>query len=575
MTSAVQGKTVFHKFWYFLRKYVLTLKRFDLCLQGSLLVIILLESNAMLLLRRDAGTGYIQARVEDWVIVGTAIIEYILGGVLAWSGRGRRNLALAGCLAVTAICGLLVLAFPYKEATPPTVELCDGSPISAYTNPLSETKDDAKPYRITALILTVVMSSLSMISVWAHGLTYLDDHEPHNGTYFYGILISIRLSLGLSGPNWLRPGAVRDDWWVAHLALSLLTLIFAVQFTLFPKKMPDYKEIETTEDIRFIPSLVRVMKNKVFNIQVGALACLNAGLFGFIYYDRAYVQARFHIESVYNDLRTSRAISDLFRALVVIFFVMIFRVRFSDRRRDGVKANTAARVGGVVAIFVAIFFSVIAGLQCPIDDIADMNDGKWQQPQCSRDCGCDSTNYGFTPVCVLDTGTTYFSPCNAGCHGYEDINGFLLFQNCTCGAERVVRGSCSLLSCRSIFSIYQLIYTVTVAVGAAAILMQGMVLLRAVSQWDKPIAIGVALAMVSVLANVLGHFIYMLISHFTCAYLGKDGACLFHHPTLWWAAVASAILAVCSAILSLISSRVEQSSGTGVTTLEENISMEE
>lgn len=33
--------------------------------------------------------------------------------------------------------------------------------------------------------------------------------------------------------------------------------------------------------------------------------------------------------------------------------------------------------------------------------------------------------YGFSPVCGVDTQTTYFSPCNAGCGEYEDLNGFL------------------------------------------------------------------------------------------------------------------------------------------------------
>lgn len=42
--------------------------------------------------------------------------------------------------------------------------------------------------------------------------------------------------------------------------------------------------------------------------------------------------------------------------------------------------------------------------------------------------------------------------------------------------------------------------------------MQGMVFLRAVQRRDKPVAIGVLMASVGLLANVLGHLLYMLIS---------------------------------------------------------------
>lgn len=70
--------------------------------------------------------------------------------------------------------------------------------------------------------------------------------------WFPGILISIRLSLGLSGQVWLRPGAFRDDWWEAHLSLSMLTLMFAVLFTLFPKKMPN-SNIEKPDETGIAP----------------------------------------------------------------------------------------------------------------------------------------------------------------------------------------------------------------------------------------------------------------------------------------------------------------------------------
>lgn len=61
-------------------------------------------------------------------------------------------------------------------------------------------------------------------------------------------------------------------------------------------------------------------------------------------------------------------------------------MRFSGRRNDGVKGNTASKVGGAVAIFVGILFSVLAALSCNTGDMAGF-DGDYRQPECSMQCG--------------------------------------------------------------------------------------------------------------------------------------------------------------------------------------------
>lgn len=42
--------------------------------------------------------------------------------------------------------------------------------------------------------------------------------------------------------------------------------------------------------------------------------------------------------------------------------------------------------------------------------------------------------------------------------------------------------------------------------------MQGMVVLRSVRRRDKPLALGVSCAIIGLLAHLLGHLFYMLIS---------------------------------------------------------------
>ncbi|XP_072933645.1 uncharacterized protein [Epargyreus clarus] len=534
--------------WQLLRKYILTIPRFDLFLQGTLLIVTLLEANVFLLIRRNDSSGYIRSINEDWVTVGAGGAQFLLGAVVAFYGSSRRHFALSGWLAITSICSLIVLAFPFADSDPPSVKLCGGDSISAYSSIII---DGNKTPRTVFLVLTAILCSLAKISVWAHGLTYLDDHEPQNGPYFYGILISIQLSLGLNGWSWLQPGSLRDDWWEAHVSVSCLTLMFAILFTLFPKRMPDYKELDEGEDTALWPTLLRLFGNKVFMLQSVAISLLHAALFSFIDFDDEYIQARFHVETIRQDPRTSRAINDIFRSLVIIFFVTVFRVRFSMRRSDGVKASTASRVGGVVAIFVAIFFSVLTALGCDLDTIAGVN-GEYTQPDCSLDCGCNSENYGFSPVCMLDSLSTYFSPCHAGCNQYEDLNGFVLLSNCTCGIEkqRAIRGHCRLSSCQSTYSFYLLFFTLVLAVAGASCVMQGMVILRSVKRCDKPVAVGVSFAIIAVLAHVLAHLFYMMISHLTCAYK-HNSVCLLHHPTLWTMGLTSVVLTLSSAAVSI------------------------
>ncbi|KAI8437300.1 hypothetical protein MSG28_011670 [Choristoneura fumiferana] len=648
---------------------------------------------------------------RDWVQVSAAVVEFTFGALIAWWGQARKNLALSGWLVAAAASGLLVLAFPFED-----VDLCGGEEIAALSYRSSQMDPNVIP-RVAVLVLTAAFCAIGRLSVWAHGLTYLDDHEPENGAYFYGMLISIRLSLGLNSVSWLEPFAMRRIWWIVQLIICSLALFFAFLFTLFPRRMEKYQLVEDEiANKGLVQTLSRVLKNKTFLVQSAALSCLYTAVFSFIRFDSDFVQAQFHVETVREDPRASRAITDRFRTFVVILFIMLFRTYFSVRRTVGVKATTAARVGGLFAIVVAVPFVVLASIHCELGDSSmrrqhfndvflavpcrlqelygpewillmfalmlafgdlscafsynggcllhnptlwsmavlklcggeevsvlsyrsnhedpnvipriallvltagfcalgrlsvwahgltylddhepengayfygilisirlslGLNGVSWLQPGSTRsdwweahlsvcmltlmfailftlfprrmdkyklvddeliDRGllptlgrvvrnktvlvqsaalsflyaavfsfirCASQNYGFSPVCAVNTSTTYFSPCHAGCRSYEDLNGFL---------------SCSRSCSRS----------------------QGMVLLRSVLVSDKAVAIGASFATIALLSHV---------PDLMCAF-SYNGGCLLHNPTLWSMAVLSASLSVVSGILSLIASRV-------------------
>ncbi|KAL0868196.1 hypothetical protein ABMA27_007737 [Loxostege sticticalis] len=449
----------------------------------------------------------------------------------------------------------MILAFPFARPNPPAVELCGGETIAPLSRSTDLEPDPLVVPRTVFLAISAVVCVCTKISIFTHGLTYLDDHEPEKGAFFYGILISIQLSLGLSGQDVLIPGAVRDDWWVAQICLSMLTLMFAILFALFPKRKLKDEENEERDGDGFFPSVGRILGSKYLILQLGAVGAISAALYSFNYYESEWIHARYHVETEREDLRSPNTAAKFFRPLVIIFFVLIFRTHFSSPRSTGPKPNTASRVGGITAILVAIFFVVLAFMSCDTGAVAGMETGEFVNPECSSQCGCNSERYRFAPVCALDTTTTYFSPCQAGCSEYENLNSFLLFNNCTCSAGHTVRGACALPTCQLVYALYQVFYTVILAISGASLLMQGMVFLRAVQRRDKPVAIGVLMASVGLLANVLGHLLYMLISHLTCAF-SVEGVCRFHQPSVYSMALVSAAFCLCSAIVSIIAGKV-------------------
>lgn len=50
---------------------------------------------------------------------------------------------------------------------------------------------------------------------------------------------------------------------------------------------------------------------------------------------------------------------------------------------------------------------------------------------CNSNCVCDGISYN--PVCDRSTGTTYYSPCHAGCKTFDEKKN--LYTDCTCSAD--------------------------------------------------------------------------------------------------------------------------------------------
>ncbi|XP_048478261.1 solute carrier organic anion transporter family member 2A1 [Plutella xylostella] len=599
---SLKGDTAWQKLRSLI-SWLLPLPRFDLFLQGTLLILTLYDGFAYLLLKRSAAAGEVSGNVEDLVYIGAGCCELLLAPVLAWWGRRRRPAALAGWLLAAAVSGLLVLGFeqPEVEAAGVRCELLlalvlawwgrrrrpaalagwllaaavSGLLVLSFEQPEVEAagvqlcgapplpsppQQPGSSIRGSLVIITVLLCTLARVSVFAHGVTYLDDHHPTNAAYYYGILVSIRVSTLINARSWFAAHAQGPDWWKGQLSLAMLTLMFGVLFLLFPRRMPGWAVEETVEDkssgratillyayLGLRSTLARLLRSPVFVVQTLGLATLNAGLWGFVFQEEVFARARYHIAEApgWSDGRTSRLVSNTLRTFVVVFFVAIFRMRFSGRFPDGIKATTASKVAAVLALLTAALFTVIAVLDCETSAVAGL-ETEYEQPECSQQCECDSGRYGFAPVCDVSTQTTYFSPCHAGCSQAEDLNGFLLLSSCACGGGRAVRGACSLRACATSWALYQILYVNAVALAAASLLMQGLATLRAVRHSDKAAAVGLSLGVVGFVTQAPAHVLYMGISASQCLY--SSAPCLLHSQALpAYLAASTAALAALSA----------------------------
>ncbi|KAL4705204.1 hypothetical protein ACJJTC_000202 [Scirpophaga incertulas] len=452
------------KLWHFLAAKVLTVKMFDMNVQGAFLMVILLEHNAFLLLRRDSNQNYIHMLSEDYVIMGLGGVQFLTAALVGWWGRRSRRLALVGWLVAAAAAALLVLALPFDEDNPTTVELCSNEPVLELSRYSHEANTSVVPaLRTSMLVLTLALCSLAKVSVWAHGYTLLHDAQPHNAPHFYGILVSIQLSLGLSGKTMLEGSANDGGWWVPHLCISLLLLLQAVLLLAFPESIE--KKPEKSIDDGFLESVKRVVSNKAVLLHIGAVGLMEGALFRFFQYDKEFVQARYYIDTHRPDLRSSRLVGTIFRPVTVVFFIMSWTTTLIKHHN--------------------------------IPNTVD----------------CDSLTYGFTPVCGLSSTTTYYSPCDAGCHTYIDANGFISLVAQGVSASKVVRSS------------------------------------------DGSVTFGAMRALAALAGQLLAHLLYYAVSYATCARFDR-GSCQFHQPSIYALAAISAGLTALAAVVSARASQL-------------------
>ena len=186
--------------------------------------------------------------------------------------------------------------------------------------------------------------------------------------------------------------------------------------------IPRTFELIKIEIVDFSTALVRLLKNKLlmFNIMAGIFYILGAS--GYMTFLSKYMEVQFNKTSADATIITGPV-----TVLAVVIGFLVSGVIISKYRPRPKYLFFWNIVGGAVFVAGQIAYTLI---ECQGDNpLVRMGDLSNLTNVCNSGCACDGVPY--SPVCNIDTQSTYFSPCHAGCTSWDEKS--RIYSNCTCG----------------------------------------------------------------------------------------------------------------------------------------------
>ncbi|XP_055837514.1 solute carrier organic anion transporter family member 74D [Episyrphus balteatus] len=313
------------------------------------------------------------------------------------------------------------------------------------------------------------------------GQPYLDDNTKKTNTpWMLAVAMSLRmigpifgfmlgyLSLNLfidtsktplidkKDPRWL--GA----WWFGWTILGTIMFLFSGLIGLFPKELPKKKDkqqyssvlpqVLRTDELMvddgvpmerrissnavldnhsapnadfpqlkdFPKALMRLLRNKllIFNIIAGIFYILGAS--GYMTFLSKYMEVQFH-----RSAQNATIIVGPFSLTGMVMGLLLSGLIISKYKPAPGKLLMWNVIIGFLSIGGQVSYLFI---YCG-DTASLMVDGKLDLAMdCNMNCSCAHVSY--SPVCHVESDTTYFSPCHAGCYNWDSEN--KIYSNCTC-----------------------------------------------------------------------------------------------------------------------------------------------
>ncbi|XP_050679533.1 solute carrier organic anion transporter family member 1B1-like isoform X1 [Leptidea sinapis] len=482
---------------------------------GNLITITIAEAAAYRIIIQDVRTGNLPHYMPYLLLTLFAMLEAIAAPIVGWLGyRNRRRMLLGWSWGLFFIC--FTLFFIPSPTQLDESELCSSTKntIIKYTGVSAVTA-----VRLSIVLFTATCFLLTRVATWSHYLAYTDEYAPERSSVHVGILVISRIIPGIFGFKMLTV-VLEKSIIINAVILTMPLIVQNVQMHFaIPSSSPEVggvaKASPSLDDRDFFTSLRRVLFNFIAMSQMVALGLMAAAFFGFSYHEEALVHARYNIVP---GTETVTHFPEFFRYIPAILGVVYVGVKHSvpilpefDFFR-GVK-----HIIKMTVIAFVMYIVVVSVPSCSKGQLAGL-DGTYQTPICSSSCGCVPSWNAFSPVCVVDTMTTFASPCEAGCTTLEDQHGISVYTNCSCAATsgRAVAGACGDHECQPAYQLHLTLYSIIVAVSALAFQTQIMMILKSVDPRDKSIAIGMMWAMIATVAYVFGNSIFYAITSKAC-----------------------------------------------------------
>ncbi|EDV19628.1 uncharacterized protein TRIADDRAFT_11683, partial [Trichoplax adhaerens] len=509
-------------------------------------------------------------------------VSAAITGFLAsyYAGQRHKGKFLATGAAATGI-GAIIYALPhffagqYHPASPITnyTDLCMAKPSSFAAEICQEEGSRSNTFVrnfFFVFILGQIIIGAGNNLLWNIGCAYVDEnvHPTSSAMYLAAMLTlsTVGPSVGLQlasrvlrmyvdspasapegltilDPRWI--GA----WWICFLIAGVGLLIISIPLYGFPRHLPNYEKYkkmrqekanETSKiDYEYgytIKDMLKASKelvtNKPYMLLVGGLVSQYVTVSGLGYFLIKIFEAQFRMPAYQaGPILSYIALGGGAGGMLMGGVVMkLFKM-------NGAKAAQLAFFLGIVDTIAAATFLAgcpnlpFAGVNSPYSANLITDTPKLGEPILAATCnsGCMCNDVKYNPICGVD-GTTYFSPCHAGCSSSIYVPQYYTYAylNCSCIKKENnltsafdARGGLCSASC-SLLTPFYVGLTIYVLASSAKIVSAMEAILRSVPESQRSYAMGLNWAFLRLAASMPGPIIVGIFIDQSCILWTKN-----------------------------------------------------
>ncbi|XP_022123016.2 solute carrier organic anion transporter family member 1B2 [Pieris rapae] len=494
---------------------------------GNIITMSIAETAAYRIICQDLRVGLLPSYAPYLLISFVAMFEALLGPFVAWCGYKTRKRMMLGWSIGFILASFCWFAIPSPVKLTES-DFCENPSVN--TNILFAGLSARTAVRMFVTVFVAICFCLARVATWSHYIAYADDQDPKRTTVDFGLLVIARVIPLIFGYKMLSM-IVEVSVLLKILIITLTTLlnIAKIYFVVPTSEHQIETKAPPMEDRGFFRSLFRVLCNVLAMSQMLSVALIAAAFWGFGYNEEEIVKTNFDIDT--SDATIIDHHVEFFRYLCAILGVVYIGVKYSTPIRTDYEIPRALKHISKMTLIAAIMYILIVVVPpCTKGHVAGLeNSNVYTHPQCSLSCGCVPKWNEYNPVCVVDTMSTYLSPCEAGCTGSYTIENLLVYSNCSCAglSGQAAPGACSNFNCQTGYNFHMTAYAAIMILSVLAFQSQGMVILKSVDPRDKSIAMGMMWSVIAAVSYVCASNIFFSIAWKTCSWYTGDKCQLY------------------------------------------------